>query len=177
MIRTTAIQAYLATTIYPLLFWRRGMGRGGRHSMKPLPLSPTRCHHPEGMRSCSPGLRGANYPGYAMGRGRNPSGLAVFSMLEPRVARASQPWAEGCNPFGIDQNVQTPGRGGDTGPYPRPDWATRPRACGSRILRLLFAGVAWLLAVAGDYRVQAGLSDAIPLGLPGQSKLHTSCAL
>ena len=34
-------------------------------------------------------------------------------MLEPRVARGSQPWAEGCNPFGIAQDVQwfaNPGR-------------------------------------------------------------------
>jgi hypothetical protein len=95
-------------------------------------------HHPEGMRSLSPGLRGTSYPGCAMGWGTNPervaspprparsrrhaigltivkrtadatlSGLAVLSMLEPRVARASQPWAERCNPFGIARNVQTP---------------------------------------------------------------------
>jgi hypothetical protein len=96
------------------------------------------CHHPEGMRSLSPGLRGTSYPGYAMGWGANPvrvasphrpvrsrrrpiglttmkrtadstlSGLVVLSMLEPRVARASQPWAKRCNPFGIALNVQTP---------------------------------------------------------------------
>src|SRR5208282_3695074 len=35
------------------------------------------------------------------------SGLMALSMIEPRVARASQPWAEGCNPFGIDQDAQT----------------------------------------------------------------------
>ena len=42
------------------------------------------------------------------------SGLLVLLMREPRVGppggqeTAVQPWAEGCNPFGIDQNVQTP---------------------------------------------------------------------
>ena len=29
------------------------------------------------------------------------SGLTRFSSSSPRVARASQPWAEGCDPFGI----------------------------------------------------------------------------
>ena len=49
------------------------------------------------------------------------SGLLVLLMREPRVGppggqeTAVQPWAEGCNPFGIDQNVQTPisSKGGD----------------------------------------------------------------
>jgi hypothetical protein len=95
------------------------------------------CHHPEGMRSLSPGLRGTSYPGYALSCSANPvrvvspyrplrsrchvggfttmkrtadathSGLVVYSMLDPRVARASQPWANRCNPFGIARNVQT----------------------------------------------------------------------
>jgi hypothetical protein len=95
-----------------------------------------RCHHPERMRSLSPGLRGTSYPGCAMVWSVNPegvvspfpcrlvnprawrrerasraydatlSGLMALSMGEPRVARASQPWAEGCNPFGIVRNVQ-----------------------------------------------------------------------
>jgi hypothetical protein len=38
------------------------------------------------------------------------TGLVVLSALEPRVAPASQPSTEGCNPFGIGRNVQTPAR-------------------------------------------------------------------
>ena len=34
-----------------------------------------------------------------------PTGLGVLLILEPRVARASQPWAERCNPFGIARKV------------------------------------------------------------------------
>ena len=89
------------------------------------------CHHPERMKSLIPGLRGPSYPGCAMvwdvnpergaasfrrsvvnptawrrewiGRGGDATltGLGVLSMVEPRVARGSQPWAEGFNPFGI----------------------------------------------------------------------------
>ena len=95
------------------------------------------CYHPERMRSLSPGLRGTSYPGCAMDGGRNPervasfvlctavnptawrreptgrgaeatlTGLVGLSMLEPRVARASQPWAERYNPVGIAQNAPT----------------------------------------------------------------------
>ena len=96
------------------------------------------CHHPERMRSLSPGLRGKSYPGWAAGLRLNPegvassippkwvnptvwreertgragdttlTGLAGLSRFEPRVARASQPWAERYNPFGIARNAQTP---------------------------------------------------------------------
>jgi hypothetical protein len=92
------------------------------------------------MRSLSPGLRGTSYPGCAIGCGLNPegvgssvarlvvnptawrrerigrggeptlTGLVGIPMPEPRVARASQPWAEGSNPFGIAQGVRTPGQ-------------------------------------------------------------------
>ncbi len=122
-------------------------------------------HHPEGIQSLSPGLRGTSYPGCAMGWGVNPErippsqnsrieprnpgffrkslhgnglgdvpfrgflgrvvssvpfraarltctvcrmrviqplqGWRFLSARSPRVARASQPWAERCNPFGI----------------------------------------------------------------------------
>src|SRR5258706_15137397 len=35
------------------------------------------------------------------GNGCNPDGVGEFFRLGPRVARASQPWAECWNPFGI----------------------------------------------------------------------------
>ena len=96
--------------------------------------------HPERMASLSPGLRGTSYPGCAMGWGLNPervvsvvrrtvaipvawrrertgrggeatlTGLVGLSILEPRVARASQPWAESCNPFGISKTLRSFGR-------------------------------------------------------------------
>ena len=95
------------------------------------------CHHPEGMRSLSPGLRGTSYPGYALSCDANPvgvasphppvrsrrhgrglttlietadatlSGLVIRAILGPRVARASQPRANRCNPFGIARNIRT----------------------------------------------------------------------
>jgi hypothetical protein len=98
----------------------------------PLPAAA----HPERMKSLSPGLRGTSYPGCATGCDLNPerivssvpcsnvvgatrtrrwlgqggdatlTGLAGFSMVEPRVARASQPWADLSNPFGIAQSRQ-----------------------------------------------------------------------
>jgi hypothetical protein len=33
--------------------------------------------------------------------GRNPFRVVDVRCSRPRVARSSQPWAEGCNPFGI----------------------------------------------------------------------------
>jgi hypothetical protein len=78
--------------------------------------------NPTGIVSFSPGLRGTSYPGRLMVYDGNPEGVAssvpiaavspearqreefggdttltgltVPSMIEPRVARASQPWAE-----------------------------------------------------------------------------------
>ena len=76
--------------------------------MKPL--------NPEGIPSLSPGLRGTSYPGFGCSEDRptptglhpsaassdaNPLGLRPIWRRFPRVARASQPWAELCNPFGI----------------------------------------------------------------------------
>ena len=36
------------------------------------------------------------------------SGLMGLLLGSPRVARSSQPWAEGCNPFGIERNGPPP---------------------------------------------------------------------
>src|SRR5208282_3030581 len=46
------------------------------------------CHHPERMRSLSPGLRGTSYPGFALGWGVNPE----------RVASSG---SRGCQPYGM----------------------------------------------------------------------------
>ena len=85
-------------------------------------------HNPERVRTLSPGLRGTSYPGSGMGGCANPERVVSFvplaavnpthsihrrrviqplqgwralSVRLPRVTRASQPWAERCNPFGI----------------------------------------------------------------------------
>src|SRR5258708_444077 len=39
---------------------------------------------------------------YALAHGRNPFGVGCHVRWLPRVARSSQPWAEGHNPFGIE---------------------------------------------------------------------------
>ena len=71
--------------------------------------------NPNGILSQSPGLRAASYPGSGPVRRLNPNGVAAsfpqwaatplglkFSSSQfPKVARASQPWAGGHNPFGI----------------------------------------------------------------------------
>ena len=79
------------------------------------------CLNPKGIASISPGLRGTSYPGYGSAKinnpervashfvnlnsvrkdGCNPVGVEDFCVACPRVARPSQPWAEGSNPFGI----------------------------------------------------------------------------
>jgi hypothetical protein len=158
------------------------------------------CHHPEGMRSLSPGLRGTSYPGYAMSWGANPervaspprpvrsrrhaigltivkrtadatlSGLVVLSMHEPRVARASQPWAERCNPFGIARNVQTPrarwpSAKGQRALPPGPFWATCPDVGGCSlwpkltkyaIARLAIVGLVWLTSIPASALIMIG---------------------
>src|SRR3989442_9513553 len=38
------------------------------------------------------------------------SGLTGPKQCPPRVARSSQPWANGCNPFGIESSVRHTGR-------------------------------------------------------------------
>jgi len=72
--------------------------------------------NPEGIASSSPGLRGTSCPGDSEQNGHQPqrgcgpgcengpqppSGLRSYSPRFPRVARSSQPWALGRNPFGI----------------------------------------------------------------------------
>jgi hypothetical protein len=73
-----------------------------------------RFSNPKGIVSASPGLRGTSYPGWRPAAFPTPTGLRlVFTVLPqprwgclrlprcPRVARSSQPWASGRNPFGI----------------------------------------------------------------------------
>src|SRR5206468_9097315 len=60
----------------------------------------------------SPGLRGTSYPDGVVPSGHDvgatPLGLkAAFSQF-PRVARSSQPWAGGHNPFGIGLDGRAP---------------------------------------------------------------------
>jgi hypothetical protein len=82
--------------------------------------------NPKGIPSLSPGLRGTSYPGCdrskesptlnglqhlsgtAAARQKpapcyNPFRVERGSGTQPRVARASQPWAGGYNPFGIEK--------------------------------------------------------------------------
>ena len=82
--------------------------------------------NPNGIPSLSPGLRGTNYPGFGSHTGFNPErvaarpasfvshgdfepvpqpfqGWGIFADGAPRVARASQPWADGSNPFRIEE--------------------------------------------------------------------------
>ena len=86
------------------------MGRGGQSE------------NPNGILAQSPRLRGTSYLGDRSTRifptptglwldaraGRNPVGVGVIFCGFPRVARASQPWAGGRNPFGIDRRPQPP---------------------------------------------------------------------
>ena len=73
----------------------------------------------DGVPSQSPGLRGTSYPGLnpinrsqpQRGCGQriassrhNPVGVAPSARRFPKVARPSQPWAEGHNPVGIDSS-------------------------------------------------------------------------
>jgi hypothetical protein len=76
--------------------------------------------NPKGIPASSPGLRGTSYPGLARKQSTNPNGVvARFSRtgrnpvgvddpgyLKPKVARASQPWAERYNPFRIGRSTQ-----------------------------------------------------------------------
>ena len=70
--------------------------------------------NPNGIVSFSPGLRETSYPGspskifstptglcHAIQRWLQPRWGCGFNARFPRVAPASQPWAEGRNPFGI----------------------------------------------------------------------------
>jgi len=82
--------------------------------------------NPKGIPSLSPGLRGTSYPGCDRSKDSptlmglqhltgttaarhkpapccNPFRVEHGSRTQPRVARASQPWAGGYNPFGIEK--------------------------------------------------------------------------
>ena len=83
--------------------------------------------NPNGIPAFSPGLRGTSYPGCAMLftfdstlKGLhdklltaatmsccNPFRVDGFCGIAPRVARSSQPWAEGHNPFRIGMCVRS----------------------------------------------------------------------
>jgi hypothetical protein len=58
--------------------------------------------NPKGIPSQSPGLRGTSHPGLIVGRKSQPQRGCVLGRSIPKVARSSQPWAEGHNPFGIE---------------------------------------------------------------------------
>src|SRR2546427_9876206 len=75
--------------------------------------------NPNGIPAQSPGLLGTSYPGKPKRNtlqpqrgcdrwrrhGRNPVGVVAIPRHAPRVARSSQPWAGGHNPFGIEKHV------------------------------------------------------------------------
>ena len=103
--------------------------RRTRRQVCPMPPGIDHHHNPGGMIwlanalcnlkgivSSSPGLRAASYPGLAPVRFSTPTGLCPRSATRtqprwgwptppafPRVARGSQPWALGRNPFGIQR--------------------------------------------------------------------------
>jgi hypothetical protein len=81
--------------------------------------------NPNGIPSLSPGLRAERYPGSTSQTRHNPERVAsnprrsiakrfnpfrveTPSLRSPRVARASQPWADGCNPCGIEPGAAAP---------------------------------------------------------------------
>jgi hypothetical protein len=87
--------------------------------------------NPKGIPSLSPGLRAASYPGCEASKDSptlkglehstrppearqepsprcNPFRVGHVLGTQPRVARGSQPWAEGCNPFGIGKQMLCP---------------------------------------------------------------------
>jgi len=81
--------------------------------------------NPKGIPSLSPGLRAGRYPGSTSQTFHNPEGVASLTRRSiragrfnpfrvedhfsptPRVARSSQPWADGCNPFRIANPLPT----------------------------------------------------------------------
>ena len=103
-------------------FTRAASSTSGRAN-SPIPISRAErprdrwfCH-PKGIVSSSPGLPSPRgYPGLASVRSSTPTGLRPRSTIGPqprwgwptppafpRVARGSQPWALGRNPFGIQR--------------------------------------------------------------------------
>src|SRR5438132_132497 len=73
---------------------------------------------PNGAEASSPGLERSDYPGWTNKKSHQPQRgciaaarercnpfRVVVSFCGPKVARASQPWAEGWNPVGIQTAV------------------------------------------------------------------------
>ena len=90
----------------------------GRHEREQAREFLARPCNPEGIVSFSPGLRGTSYPGSEAEWISTPTGLRHACRAEPqprwgclpsatfpKVARSSQPWALGRNPFGIQSLV------------------------------------------------------------------------
>src|SRR5229473_5837662 len=94
---------------------KAGMSQRYRTIQFNLRKGPSIEANPEGIAASSPGLRGTSYPGklrkrslqpqrgcvYVVTRRHNPVWVADLRREDPRVARASQPWALFRNPFGI----------------------------------------------------------------------------
>jgi hypothetical protein len=111
-------QAYALTPAEIELIWQTAPPR--MPIPAPRPCSPPL--NPKGIPPQSPGLRAASYPGltvrdsvptptglwppHAQSKATTPLGLAIGSTAFPRVARGSQPWAGGHNPFGIEVRVK-----------------------------------------------------------------------
>src|SRR5437899_136634 len=91
--------------------------QAGSSGASSLPTSRVRNRaNPEGLRDKAKDCELASYPGYTapvranpigvvsegVERGHNPVGVETRFARFPRVARSSQPWAGGRNPFGID---------------------------------------------------------------------------
>ena len=91
-------------------------------------ISRPQALNPKGIPSLSPGLRGTSYPGWDRSKDSptlkglhhltrttaarqrpalccNPFRVEHDSAIQPRVARASQPWAGRSNPFGIEKRL------------------------------------------------------------------------
>ena len=79
--------------------------------------------NPKGIPSLSPGLRGTSYPGSTTSEGEfnpngvvacrvdkrcNPVGVGRIPIGPPKVARSSQPWADGHNLVGIENACKAP---------------------------------------------------------------------
>ena len=93
-------------------------------------IQPEPC--PNGAKSFSPGLARSAYPGSTPQNGFNPNGVASSGARwmqpfqgwlrggrVPRVARASQPWAERWNPVGIRETANHPSAPSDQSAAPQ----------------------------------------------------------
>src|SRR6059036_1251828 len=66
------------------------------------------------------------------------SGLMGLLFVSPRVARSSQPWAERCNPFGIEPTALR-----------RKVSGIRPETCATTLFTALLAALTALLCLIG----------------------------